>query len=569
MKEIELLIKQGEAPKWLTEEGYKTLKGGYLLPDETPKMMWRRVSKASALRLKKPELEEEFFQLFWKNWLCGASPVLANMGTERGLPISCFGLTIPDSVDGIMSSIHEVAMLSKNGGGIGTYWGEVRPRGSAITGNGKSDGIIPFLKILDSTTIGISQGGTRRGASSAYLDIEHGDFDEFLQMRRPQGDVNRQCLNLHQGVCISDAFMEKVVAGGKEARRKWKELLKSRFETGEPYILFTDTANRNRPECYIKNDLKVKTSQLCSEILLHTDENHTFVCCLSSMNLARWDEWKDTNAVQTAIWFLDGVMEEFIQKTENMPGFERARRFAIKSRALGLGVLGFHTLLQSKMLSFESMEAYLLNNVIFKRMREEADKATVDLAMEYGEPEWCKGFRRRNTHCLAVAPTVSNSLISGNVSAGIEPISANAYTQKTAKGTFLQQNRELMKLLISLNQNTDEVWKSIVLNEGSVQHLDFLTKEQKEVFMTAREINQFALVKLASGRQKYIDQGQSLNLFFPANTDPKYFNEVHLEAWKSGVITLYYTRTGSVLKADSGSRSYYKREASECVMCEG
>ncbi len=566
--EIELLIKMGEAPTWLTHQSLKTLQGGYLLPNETPRTMWRRVSKASAKHLKRPELEDKFFDLFWKNWLCGASPIVANMGTERGLPISCFGLTIDDSVEGIMSSMLEVAMLSKNGGGIGTYWGGVRPRGSPITGNGKSDGIIPFLKILDATTIGISQGGTRRGASSAYLPIEHDDFDEFIQMRRPQGDANRQCLNLHHAVSITDAFMEKVVAGEKEARRRWKEVLKARFETGEPYILFVDAAERNRPECYTKNDLHVKTSQLCSEILLHTDENHTFVCCLSSMNLLRWEEWKDTDAVQTAIWFLDGVMEEFIIKTQTMPGFDKARRFAEKSRALGLGVLGFHSLLQEKMISFESMEAYLLNNVIFKHMREEADKATVDLAKEYGEPEWCQGFGRRNTHCLATAPTVSNSLISGNVSAGIEPFSANAFTQKTAKGTFLQRNRHLTALLSSLGKDTDEIWKSILTNEGSVQHLDFLTKEQKEVYMTAREINQFALIKLASSRQRWIDQGQSLNLFFPANADPKYFNEVHLEAWKSGVITLYYTRTGSVLKGDVGSRAY-KREASECAMCEG
>ena len=580
---LEQLKAQNEAPEWMTQDSYSTLSKGYLLTGETPRGMWQRCATASANRLKKPELAVKFFDIMWKNWLCLATPIAANMGTSRGLPISCFGMHIPDSIDGIMSSMHETGMLSKHGGGIGTYWGSVRPRGSTIAGNGVSDGIIPFLKILDSTTIGVSQGGTRRGASSAYYGIDGGDWDEFLEMRRPSGDVNRQCLNIHHGACITDEFMNKVIAGPCEERERWKKLLKARYETGEPYMFFTDTANEARPECYKQRGLDVKSSQLCTEIMLHADEDHTFVCCLSSLNAVRWDEWKNSDAVQLSIWFLDGVMEEFIAKTEGLPGFERARRFSVKSRALGLGILGFHSLLQSKMMPIDSLSAYLINKMMFKHMRLEAEKATTALAQEFGEPEWCQGHNRRNTHLLAVAPTVSNALISG-VSAGIEPIAGNAFAQKTAKGTFLQKNKYLEPVLENYGKNTDDVWKSIVVNEGSVQQLSFLSDEEKATFLTAREINQFAMIKLAAARQPFICQGQSLNFFFPSNVDPEYFNQVHIEAWKQKLLSVYYCRTSSVLKGDSGSREYnklsgdstatvevaaYRRDVTECAMCDG
>ena len=567
MVTLKELQDQGEAPTWLEDAGYSTLTKGYLLDNETPKGMYERISKASADRLGHPEYAPKFFELFWKNWLCPATPVAANMGTTRALPISCFGLSVPDTTKGIMGTMTEVAMLTKHGGGIGTYWGDVRSRGSVIHGNGFSEGIVPFLKILDSTIIGISQGSTRRGAASVYLPIEHGDFDEFINIRRPQGDVNRQCMNINHAVTIGDEFMQQVVDGDPDARRKWKEVLKSRFETGEPYLMFRDTVNRDRPDCYKGNNLEVKTSQLCSEITLFNDENHTFVCCLSSMNLTRWDEWKNTDAVYWSIWFLDGVMTEFIDRAKSIYGFERAVRFSEKSRALGLGVLGWHSYLQNRMVAMDSMEAYLENRVIFKHIQDKSLKASQDLAKEYGEPEWCQGYGIRNTHRNAVAPTASNSVISGNVSPGIEPLAANAYAHKTAKGTFLQKNRKLMEVLETHKQNTDEVWKSIVQNEGSVQHLNFLDENEKAVFLTAREINQFVLVKLAAARQPFIDQTQSVNLFFPANTDPGYFNQVHLEAWRSGMHTLYYTRTTSVLKGDAGAS--YKRDAGECSMCEG
>lgn len=564
---LQQLKENGEAPEWMTEESFKTLSGTYLLENETPKGMWTRVATASANRLARPELAEKFFDLMWKNWLGLASPVAANMGTKRGLPISCFSLYVPDSVDGIMKSTHELAMMAKNGGGVGVHWNGVRPRNSAIKGNGKSEGVVPFIKIQDSTTIGVSQGGVRRGASAAYLPVDHGDFWEFLRMRRPEGDTNRQCLNTHHGLCITDDFMNRVKAGDADARLKWTEILKTRFETGEPYLFFSDNVDRNRPDCYKQNNLKVHGSNICMEIMLHTDEDHSFVCCLSSMNLARWEEWKDTDAVQQSIWFLDGVLTEFIEKAIQIPGMERSVRSAIKGRALGLGAMGFHTLLQEKGLPLDSFATFQLNGQIFRKIRQEAEKATKDLAAAYGEPEWCKGFGRRNTHLLALAPTVSNAMISGNVSPSIEPWAANAFVYKSAKGSIIQKNKTLTALLESLGQNTEETWKSIVSNDGSVQHLAFLTPEQKEVFLTARELNQFTIIKLASQRQLFIDQGQSLNLFFPANADPKYIHKVHLEAWEAGLNGLYYCRTSSVLKGDAGSREY-KRESTECKACE-
>lgn len=568
-QELNQLKERGEAPEWLEDNGYKTLKGTYLLKGETPRDMWRRVARSASSYLKKPLLEEKFFQLMWKGWLGLATPVAANGGTDRGLNISCFSNYVDDSVVGIMESMSELAMMAKMGGGVGVHWTGVRPRGSQIgKENGKSEGVVPFLKIQDSVTLGINQGSTRRGASAAYLPINHGDIKEFIKVRRPEGDVNRQCLNIHHAVCIDDKFMEKIKGGDREARELWQDILKTRFETGEPYIFFSDNVERNKPEAYKKNNLKVNGSNICTEIVLTTDKDHSFVCCLSSMNLTKWDEWKDTDAVQTAIWFLDGVLEEFIQKASLVPGLEKAVRSATKGRSLGLGVLGFHSLLQEKNIPFDSFDSFVLNNRIFKHIDEQSRVATQDLAREYGEPEWCKGLGIRNTHRIALAPTVSNSMISGNVSPSIEPWAANAFVYKSAKGSILQKNKTLQKLLVQLDKNSDEVWLSIVKNEGSVQHLDFLTPEQKEVFLTAREINQFTIIKLASQRQKYIDQAQSINLFFPQNADPKYIHKVHMQAYEEGLNTLYYCRTSAVLKGDSSTREF-KRELEDCKACEG
>lgn len=562
---LQILKDKGQAPEHLTNEGLITLSSGYLLENETPVDMYRRVAGASAKKLKKPELENKFFDYIYKGWLCLATPVASNMGTDRGLPISCFSLSIPDSIDGIFKSVHELAVMSKNGGGVGFCASNVRGRGALIKNNGKSEGIIPWLKCFESAIISVSQGSTRRGAGAAYLNIEHLDIEEFIRIRRPTGDVNRQCQNIHHAVTISDDFMRQLEVKNERAVQIWKEVLKSRFETGEPYLMFIDTVNRNNPDCYKNNNLYVETSNICSEITLHTDELHSFVCCLSSLNLAKYDEWKDSDLVETSIWFLDGVMSEFIEKASKIEGFERAVRFAIKSRALGLGVLGWHSYLQQKMISFDSLRANLLNSKIFKNIKQQAEKATKDLAIEYGEPEWCKGFNRRNTHLIALAPTVSNSTISGNVSPSIEPFAANAFTKKSAKGTFLQKNINLKKLLEEKGKDDEKTWKHIVINEGSVQGLSFLNSEEKEVFLTAREINQFAIIRQAAARQKYIDQSQSINLFFPVNVDPKYFHKVHMEAWRSGIKTLYYCRTGSVLKGDVATRFY----DDECRSCSG
>jgi len=568
LTKLDRLKLNNDAPQWMTEEGYKQLDGTYLLPNETPREMWERVANSSAKYLNKPDLAPRFFKLLWNNWLGLASPVASNSGTERGLNISCYSNFVPDSVNGIMDSMTELAVMTKNGGGVGVHWNKVRPRGSKIHGNGVSDGVVPFMKIQDSITIGISQGSTRRGASVAYLPIDHGDFWEFLKMRRPEGDVNRQCLNIHHGICITDKFMEDLKNDVGDSREKWKAILKARFETGEPYLFFSDNVSRNRPDTYKQRNLEVHGSNLCNEIYLHTDEEHSFVCCLSSLNVARFDEWKDTDAVELSIWFLDGVLTEFIDKASKVVGMEKAVRSAVKGRALGLGVMGFHSLLQSKMLPFDHFETMRLNAQIFRLIREKADKATMDLAKEYGEPEWCVGSGRRNTHTLALAPTVSNSLISGDISPGIEPWAANSFVRKGAKGTFMKKNEYLEKLFEEKGKNTDETWKSVTLNEGSVQHLDFLSADEKEVFLTARELNQFAIVKLAAQRQKWIDQGQSVNLFFPANADVNYIHQVHKEAWESGLNGLYYCRTSSVLKGEAGSREY-KRESTECKACEG
>jgi ribonucleoside-diphosphate reductase alpha chain len=579
-KTLEELKKEKEAPKWMTEEAWQTLSNGYLPKNEsTPNQRAWSICLASANRLGKPELAKKFYSYYEKRWLGFSSPIWANMGTTRGLPISCFGNFLEDNLYSIMDKNTEVAMLTKSGGGVSSYFGNLRGKNASIRGNGKSEGIIPWAKIYDSTILGVSQGGTRKGANAIYLDIDHEDFYDFLRMRRQVGDVNRQCLNSNHAICISDDFMERLNNNDPEARNKWKELLVTRFETGEPYMFFTGNVNKHLSKSYNEvlkylypNTNLVKFSNICTEITQYCDSMHTFVCCLSSANLSLWNEWKDTDFIYYMTWFLDGVMQEFIDRSENQPGLEHARRSAIKGRALGVGGMGWHTLLQKLNLSFESLQAKLLNTQIWKYIDQETLRATIDMGKELGEPEWCKGTGHRNTLRMAIAPTVSNSTIMGSMdedlSASVEPIPANAYAQKSAKGTFIRKNKLLEKLLKSKKQDNTEVWKSIVANEGSVSHLEFLTEEEKQVFLTAREINQFVIIRQASDRQKYIDQAQSINLFFTANATPKYMSDVAKEAWREGLKTLYYCRTSSVLKADSASRGY-ERKVEECVWCEG
>lgn len=586
------LKQKGEAPEWMSVESYQTLSNGYLLKNETPKGMWERVSMASAKYLGKPEMVKEFFNLFWNRFLGGATPVLANMGTNRGLPISCFSTHIGDSVDSIFMKNHELAMLTKNGGGVGIYLGDVRGRNSDISGNGVSEGIIPWAKVYDTTSVAVSQGSTRRGAIATYLPIEHIDIEEFIQIRRQTGDPNRRCLNSNHAVCISDDFMNKLEAGDEKAKEIWKELLITRSETGEPYFFFIGNANKHLSEAYVKNkhkfprlngdhdkDIKYKdttnpivTSNICTEIMLYTDIFHTFVCCLSSMILTTYRQWKGTDAVYYATWFLEGVMQEFINRAKGKIGFEAALNSAIKGRPIGLGAMGWHTLLQKESLALESLQAKFLDTEIWSYIDSETKRASQDMAKEYGEPEWCEGTGMRHTHRIAIAPTVSNSTIVSTVdelvSPSIEPLAANAFRQASAKGTFIRKNSVLESLLEKKGQNISDVWKSIIANEGSVQHLDFLDENEKAVFLTAREINQFSLVRLAANRGKFIDQGQSLNLFFPVNASPKYISDVHKEAWKLGLKSLYYFRSSSVLKSDSGSRGY-ERKVEECSWCEG
>ena len=568
-------------PSWGDNDVYKkTIGGGYLYNGETPKEAYMRVSKAVARRLYKPELADKFFDYIWKGWLCLASPVLSNTGTDRGLPISCFGIDVADSIADIGQKNLEMMLLAKHGGGVGIGINMIRPAGARITGNGTSDGVVPFCKIYDSTILATNQGSVRRGAASVNINIDHPDFEEWLEIREPKGDVNRQSLNLHQCAVVGDKFMRRLEAGDIEARNKWGKLLQKRKATGEPYILFKGNTNKANPDAYKTNGLKVHMTNICSEIALHTDESHSFVCCLSSVNLAKYDEWKNTNLIYDSIWFLDGVIEEFIQRAKNMKGFDNAVRSAQKGRALGLGVLGWHTLLQQKGIAFEGLLAQFKTREIFSKIKIETERASRKLAEIYGEPLWCAGTGFRNTHLRAVAPTVSNSKLSGNVSPGIEPWAANVFTEQSAKGTFIRKNNELRKVLKKIGIDTKETWDKILEDGGSVQgikqldgwfydHLGRLNQQEgepvKNVYKTFKEINQLELVGQAGIRQDYIDQSVSLNLAFPSEAEPRWINQVHFEAWKRGVKTLYYMRTESVLRGDIAAKAMDPN----CVSCDG
>ena len=553
-------------PSWGDTEVYKkTIGGGYLYNGENPKQAYERVCKAVAKQLGRPEMAEIFFEYIWQGWLCLASPVLSNTGTDRGLPISCFGIDVADSIIDIGQKNLEMMLLAKHGGGVGIGINQVRPAGAEIKMNGTSDGVVPFCKIYDSTILATNQGAVRRGAASVNINIEHGDFDDWLEIREPKGDVNRQSLNLHQCAVVGDKFMRKLMAGDEVARRKWGKLLQKRKATGEPYILFKGNTNKSNPPAYKDHSLKVHMTNICSEIVLHTDENHSFVCCLSSLNLAKYDEWKNTNIIYDSIWFLDGVLEEFIQKAKYRKGFENSVRSAEKGRALGLGVLGWHTYLQEKGLPFEGLLSQYETRRIFSQIKIESERASMDLAKEFGEPLWCVGTGMRNTHLRAIAPTVSNSKLSGNVSPGIEPWAANVFTDQSAKGTFIRKNPTLQKLLKSKKLDTKEIWDKILKDGGSVQDIKELSDEEKEIFKTFKELNQLELVRQAGIRQQYIDQSVSLNLAFPAEATPKWINKVHLDAWEKGVKTLYYMRTESVLRGDIAAQAMDEA----CLSCDG
>tara|TARA_R110000787_G_scaffold94826_8_gene197673 strand:+ start:415 stop:2190 length:1776 start_codon:yes stop_codon:yes gene_type:complete len=573
-------------PEWGHTEVYlNTISKGYCLEGETPRDAYWRVSTTVANRLKKPEMAAIFFDYIFKGWLNLASPVLSNTGSERGLPISCFGVDVADSINDIGQKNLELMLLAKHGGGVGIGHNQIRHAGANITDNGTSDGVVPFIKINDSTILATSQGAVRRGAASTNLSIEHGDFWEWLEIREPKGDINRQCLNINQCVIISDKFMRGVMEGDAESRKRYSAVQRKRRQTGQPYIMYRGNVNKQNPEAYKKNGLKVFMTNICSEIVLHTDENHSFVCCLSSLNLSKYDEWKNTNLIYDATWFLDGVLEEFIQKAKYRKGFENSVRTAEKGRALGLGVLGWHTYLQQRGIAFEGLEAQYETRNIFSQIKIESEKASRDLAEEYGEPLWCRDTGFRNTHLRAVAPTVSNSKLAGGISAGIEPVPANIWTDQSAKGTFIRKNKQLEGYLDNIGHDNKKVWDKIMADGGSVQDLKFLnewcflkgelTKNKdvpefsegvpfKDVFKTFKEINQLELVKQAGVRQQYVDQAVSLNLAFPKEATPKWINQVHLEAWKQGIKTLYYMRTESVLRGDIAASAM-----EDCINCDG
>jgi ribonucleoside-diphosphate reductase alpha chain len=564
-------IKGKHYPEWMDEIAVSMISKGYLLPDEDVFDAYKRVSKSAARRLRRKDLQPFFYEAIVKNWLCLASPVLSNLGTERGMPISCFGIDVGDSIEGIADANSELMRLSSQGGGVGIGVSRIRGRGKAIKDNGVSEGVVPWCKIYDSTILATNQGSVRRGAASVNLSIHHPDIEEFLQIRRPKGDVNRQCLNLHQCVVIDDKFMDDLENKDPKSLKLWGEILKTRLETGEPYLMFEDNVNRDNPLAYTKNNLQVSMTNICSEISLYTDELHSFICCLSSLNLARWDEWKDyrfengMSLPELTCWFLEGVLQEFIDRAKNIKFMENTVRSATKGRAIGIGVLGWHTFLQQKGLPFVGIQASAYTRMMFDFIETEAYKASIEQAKVYGEPEWCKGTHMRHTHHLAIAPTVSNAHISGGVSPSIEPIPANVYNLKTAKGVFIKRNKVLEQLLESKGYNIDSVWDQILKDQGSVINVPsyILTDEEKEVFLTFKEINQLEIVRQNAIRQEYVDQAISLNLCFDPNDTPKWISQVHKEAHKTGIKTLYYLRTESVLRGDNLQR------LSDCVSCEG
>lgn len=533
---------------WLNEESEQVLNRGYLLKGETVEGAIDRIIEAACKRLFKPELKEDFKELIERGWMSLSSPIWANMGTKRGLPISCFNVHVPDSIEQITHKVGEVIMQTKIGGGTSGYFGELRGRGAAITDNGKSSGSVSFMKLFDTTMDVVSQGGVRRGAFASYLDIDHPDIEEFLQIK----SIGSPIQNLFTGVCIPDYWMQEMIDGDENKREVWAKVLESRQQKGLPYLFFTDNVNRNKPQIYKDLNLQINASNLCSEIALPSSIDESFVCCLASMNLELYDEWKDTNAVKLAIYFLDAVMSEFIDKTEDNHFLQAAHNFAKRHRALGLGVMGWHSYLQSKNIPFEGVMSRSLTSIIFKQLQEQSKEASKELAMIYGPAPIYTEIKEeeiyRNTTTMAIAPTTSSSAILGQVSPGIEPYSSNYYKAGLAKGNFIRKNKYLQELLKSKEEDTEEVWREIMLKSGSVQSLNCLTQEEKEVFKTFKEISQYEIISQAALRQKYIDQAQSLNLNIPSEVPIKDVNKLFIEAWKQGIKTLYYQRSSSVAK---------------------
>ena len=554
----------------LTDFGKATLKDRYLGHNESFQDLFARVASSYA----DDNLHAQRIYNYISNlWFMPATPVLSNGGTKRGLPISCFLNEASDSLNGILDLWSENVWLAAKGGGIGSYWGNLRSIGEKIGKVGKTSGIIPFIKVMDSLTMAISQGSLRRGSAACYLPIEHPEIEEFIEMRRPTGgDPNRKALNLHHGVLVSDAFMRAVETDGQwalkspadgtvqqtiSARNLWIRLLTARIETGEPYIIYIDTVNRQIPQHHKLANLTVKTSNLCSEITLPTgiDKNgrdRTAVCCLSSLNLEKYDEWKDDNVmINDVMRFLDNVLTDFIERAPEQ--FDDAKYSAEKERSVGLGVMGFHSYLQKHSIPLESVMSKAWNKKIFKHIQEHVDQASKDLADERGPcPDAADyGFNERFSNKTAIAPTASISIICGGASPGVEPVAANSYTHKTLSGSFNVRNRYLVELLEKHGKNTDDVWSVITTNQGSVSHLDFLTDLEKDVFKTAFELDQKWIIELSGDRTPYISQAQSINLFVPADIHKRELHKIHFDAWKKGLKSLYYCRSKSIQRAEN------------------
>ena len=546
---------------WLNKDSRKFLERGYLLEGETPEQRIQDIGdRAQALLDDMPGFSDKFVDYMSRGFYSLASPIWSNFGRKRGLPISCFGSYIPDDMNGILSKVGEIGTMSKVGGGTSAYFGDVRGRGAPISSGGAATGVHHQLTVFDSLINYVSQGNVRRGSFAAYLPIDHPDIEEFLKIRSEGNAIQ----DLSIGVCVSDEWMKNMIEGDKDKRKVWSTVIKKRFESGYPYIFFSDNANNGAPQMYKDKGLKINASNLCTEIFLSTSEDESFVCDLSSLNLEKWDEIAETDAVETLVYFLDAVMSEFILKTGN-PGneFMRApRKFAINQRALGVGVLGWHSLLQSKMVPFESMEAKMMNNQIWSTIRAKADSATSELAKTFGEPFMLEGYGRRNSTTLAIAPTTSSSFILGQVSPSIEPLNSNYFVKDLAKGKFTYRNPYLEKLLKEKGKNDQETWKDVLTHGGSVQHLEFLSQEEKDVFKTFGEISQKEIVIQAAQRQKYIDQGQSLNLMIAPTAKPKEVNELLIFAWEQGIKSLYYQRSAN--PAQELARSILT-----CSTCEG
>ena len=579
----------------LTDFGKTTLEDRYLLPGESYQDMFARVATAYA---DDAEHAQRIYDYISQLWFMPATPVLSNGGADRGLPISCFLNSVSDSLEGIVGSWNENVWLAANGGGIGTYWGGVRSIGERVKGQGQTSGIIPFIRVMDSLTLAISQGSLRRGSAAVYLDIHHPEIEEFLEIRKPSGDFNRKSLNLHHGISISDAFMEAVRDGADfglrspktgevvklvDARTLWQKILEIRLQTGEPYLIFSDTVNRAMPQHQRDLGLSVRQSNLCSEIMLHTGPDHvgkerTAVCCLSSLNAESFMEWRDhPTFIEDVLRFLDNVLQDFIDRAP--PAMEPARYAAMRERSVGLGLMGFHSFLQAQNVPFESALAKSWNMRLFKHVRREADKASRVLAEERGPcPDAAdKGVMERFSHKLAIAPTASISIICGGTSAGIEPIPANIYTHKTLSGSFAVKNPYLEKVLEAKGANTDEIWSSILENEGSVSHLDCLSTDEKDIFKTAFELDQRWIIELAADRTSEICQSQSLNVFLPGDVDKWDLHMLHYSAWERGVKSLYYLRSKSVQRASfAGSETleavermeHPKTDYEECLACQ-